>query len=696
MNDLVPTPDDPKLTAYALGELEGDDLAEMERALRVNPALRVAVEEIRAAAGQLEAALAAEPEAESIAAAAAASPMHETPIDEYRPRKPGPLGKLLQFPQIYYVVGGLAAACFALAAVLRTPPVSRPAAMAQRAPSADDASRIPLILMPPDKASGQQPLTVAVNVVREPAPVSADLAAPNATATGQPSVGGTEPARELNFIPGGVALQQAKPTGDDNTTTGPAMSVPPRTTGAPPAPAQKPDSSAEIAEFKKTLPASTAVQSDAAPDATLALAPSAPAVTAVDAVAPAMNQPPALAEAARGTTTGTPAPNAPAPGINAPALANATPPPAATKMGFANNPPPKPLNPDDVVQLSAFEVSAQRAGDAAALGAPAPRVATKGKPFPPRGARFSRTAVGRDAGRENDFLGAEENPKSWLPADVGNASYGLVRRAIENGRLPARDVVKIEELVNYFPYRYVPPPAREDTPFAAALEVTEAPWAPTHRLVRIGLKGRDPSAVDRLLVIAKDVRIEVTFNAAKVSSYRLIGYENARLDPEDYKTDGIEVSAGHSLTALYEIVPVGAEERRVADKPAADNLLYQGNVVVSSRLETASTSKALTNELLMVTVGYAKPEGFISFSKHTDFSLVDSGRRFADASADFKFAAAVAEYGMILRNSPHKGAGTLRDVVAWASAGAASNADDPRGYRGEFIGLVQKTQALLR
>ena len=91
------------------------------------------------------------------------------------------------------------------------------------------------------------------------------------------------------------------------------------------------------------------------------------------------------------------------------------------------------------------------------------------------------------------------------------------------------------------------------------LEVTEAPWAPAHRLVRIGLQGRNVSTADQQLLIAKDVKIEVTFNPTRVSSYRLIGFENPRLNPDDYeKTDGVEIPAGHAITALYEIVPVGA------------------------------------------------------------------------------------------------------------------------------------------
>ncbi len=640
MDDFILTPDDPKLTAYALGELEGEDLVAVEEALRRNPALRATVDEIRAATTQLEAALAAEPEAESIAAAAAASPMHAKPVaDEYRRPKRGPLGQLFQFPQVYFVVGGLAAACFVVLAIVHGPPPPSRPAVAHTAPAApDDPSRVPLTIVSNDLKTGKENrMTVAVTVDElKKADADAPVAAPPAKAASEP-----EP-KPL------VSVAQNEP----------APVAPAADTVANPTPPPAIEGGKALATTEPTTPAPS-------PEKTIAV------------IAP---KPVELA------TTNEPKP-APAP---APATTKGT-------LAFANPPAPKmaPAN-DEPVALSAFQVSTDRVSPNA-LRAAEPGVASNGKPIARRGATFARTPAGRDANRDNDFLGAEENPRSSFPVEVDLGSYAQVRAAIERGRLPAREAVRIEELVNYFPYRYAPPLAREDVPFAAALEVAEAPWAPTHRLVRIGLKGRDPSTSDRLLTIAKDVKVEVTFNPAKVSSYRLIGFENARLNPDDFeKIDGAEISAGHVITALYEVVPVGAEERRNADKPPADNLLYQGNVVVSSRLETATTTKVLKDELLNVAVGYRKPNALFSFDTHKDFPLTDSGRRFADASADFKFAAAVAEFGMILRNSPHKGAGTMRDVVAWAGAGAANVVDDPRGYRSEFIALARKAQALIR
>lgn len=94
-------------------------------------------------------------------------------------------------------------------------------------------------------------------------------------------------------------------------------------------------------------------------------------------------------------------------------------------------------------------------------------------------------------------------------------------------------------------------------------------------------------------------------------------------------------------------------------------------------------------EMLMVKVRYKKPDGLLS--SRADFSLTDGGGRFASASPDFKFAAAVAGFGMILRESPHKGTTTMANVVEWAEAGAA---EDPGGYRSEFIEMARQAEWL--
>jgi Ca-activated chloride channel family protein len=514
----------------------------------------------------------------------------------------------------------------------------------------------------------------------------------------------------------------------------------------------------------------------------------------------------------------------------------------------------------DVVTLPAFTVTAERAGFAAT--APARRRGgpelwgeeREYRPPAPAGAKFGRTT---GEVHDNGFVVAAVEPRSTFAADTEAGSYLEVRRAIARQELPAREAVKIEELLNHFPYRYAAP-AGERTltffeklrgedgapPFAAALEVAEAPWAPGHRLVRVGLKGRDlrpaerpaanlvflidvshsmqepnklplvkeslrqlvgrlraddrvaivtyagksglvlPStpverareilaAIDtlaprdagtgatglrlaydvargrfaedginrvilctdgdfslgaagetellrlveeragsgvflsvlgfgmgsyrdatleqlawrgngshgyidsrreaqRLLVeqvsgslatIAKDVRVQVAFDPARVAQYRLIGYENRLLRQEDFDREspgGGEIAAGHAVTALYEVIPA------------------------------AGADVAAGGELLTVTVRYKKPGGL--FARKAEYRLQDAGRGFAAASADFRFAAAVAQFGMMLRQSPYRGRATLGDVIAWAAAAAANPADDPGGYRGEFVDLVRAAQ----
>jgi Ca-activated chloride channel family protein len=477
---------------------------------------------------------------------------------------------------------------------------------------------------------------------------------------------------------------------------------------------------------------------------------------------------------------------------------------------------------------------------------------------------------------DNDFLAAAQNQLSTFSVDVDTASYSNVRRFLLDGRRPPRDAVRIEELVNYFTYDYAAPRAADPAPFAASLEVAAAPWAPTHRLVRIGLKGRELSTADRpaanlvflvdvsgsmdepnklplvqeslrmlveklkpedhvaivvyagasglalpstpvghrqeildaidrlraggttngamgiqlaydvakanfiaggvnrvilstdgdfnmgvtdrgdlvrliqekaksgvfltalgfgmgnykdatleqladkgngayayidsprearkvlaeqvngtLAVIAKDVKVQVEFNPAKVQAYRLIGYENRLLKKEDFNNDKIDagdIGAGHTVTALYEVVPAGVEWKPDA---TVDELKYRKPETGDRKAKSESSpvsgiANPVSQELLTVKLRYKAPDG--DTSKLLEFPLTDQNAAFADASGDFKFAAAVAGFGMVLRDSPHKGAATLAEVLHWAEQGTGSDAG---GYRGEFISLVKQAETIL-
>jgi Ca-activated chloride channel homolog len=182
-----------------------------------------------------------------------------------------------------------------------------------------------------------------------------------------------------------------------------------------------------------------------------------------------------------------------------------------------------------------------------------------------------------------------------------------------------------------------------------------------------------------LFTIAKDVKIQVEFNPRRVSAYRLLGYENRALRAEDFADDGKdagEIGAGHSVTALYEIVPAGVS----APGPGVDPLKYQD----AGRPSAAVSS----GELMTVKLRYKEPDGERSRQESV---AVLAGKPSASSSADLRLASAVASFGMLLRDSEHKGSAsweTVRRLVADVGA------DDAEGYRTEFLGLVAQAEAL--
>ncbi|MEY2881976.1 MAG: hypothetical protein RLZZ15_4356 [Verrucomicrobiota bacterium] len=783
MNATKLSPDDPRLTAYALGELDPAERAAVEAALTTDPAARAAVEEIRVLSAHLAAALAGEAlppaptpppftlpeetrEAVQFPAVAAvtdgrrrettaASPrVHASDAPTAEENRRGPLGALLQFPRFYFVAGGALAAGFALMIALRSPP-------------------------------------------GEPAPRAAKLAE-REVATREQTAGGS-----------------ASATTTTRPSSAPVLALVPENAAAaaPVAPTAPAPNSAALASMvaieplPSIAPDALAVAAFAPPPARLDLREVvSPEISAAIVAQGSVNAPPVSFAP---TVTSAPAsPSAPSPLASAPPPANtvASVPPTASVASTANS-------------------------------------ATATTPL----------ATAPAAARDNDFLAAADHPISTFSIDADTASYPNIRRLLQSKRLPAHDAVRIEELLNYFPFHYSPP--RGDAPFAATMEVADAPWAPAHRLVRIGLKAREvasaarppaslvivvdalathraghqlamireslqwlatrlrpddrvalvtcngagavllpstpvrdgravlaaldalapgasnsrarglqlgyelaqaaflPGGANRVVLctdgnsavtitaegalarfiearakagvaltaygfgmglyrdpllelladtgrgnyayvdsrreaekslaeeingpavtIAKDVNIQVEFNPATVARYRLIGYENRALKKDDFSRDAFEageIDAGRALTALFEIVPVsGASPGSVA----------------------ADLARATDpNELLEMKVRYKKP-GLVAKQK-LSFPLFDSRARFVDASADFKFAAAVAGFGMILRDSPHKGDATLAHVVEWAAAGVA---DDPGGHRGEFIELARGAESVLR
>jgi Ca-activated chloride channel family protein len=455
---------------------------------------------------------------------------------------------------------------------------------------------------------------------------------------------------------------------------------------------------------------------------------------------------------------------------------------------------------------------------------------------------------------ENAFRAVEHEPLSTFSVDVDRASYSNVRRFLVEGRRPPRDAVRIEEMINYFPYDH--PERSGDHPITVATEVADAPWRAGHRLVRIGLhtapvdmrdapaanlvflvdvsgsmssgdrlplvkrslrllvqqlRPRDRVAIvvyagaaglvlppttgserakildaierletggstaggaglrlayevarrhhveggnnrvilasdgdfnvgvssdaemvrlieekreqgtfltvlgfgrgnlkdskmeqlaDRgngnyayidnllearkvlvsemggtLLTVAKDVKLQVEFNPARVRAYRLIGYENRLLANQDFNDDtrdAGEMGAGHTVTALYEIVPVGVSTDVVIR--GVDSLRYRAPAPLAP-------TAAGGGELAFVKIRYKLPDG--DTSRLMQHAVRDGT---GAASRDLTFAAAVAGFGMLLRESQHRGTLTIDEVIRLADG---SRGPDPDGYRAEFVRLAR-------
>jgi Ca-activated chloride channel family protein len=186
-----------------------------------------------------------------------------------------------------------------------------------------------------------------------------------------------------------------------------------------------------------------------------------------------------------------------------------------------------------------------------------------------------------------------------------------------------------------------------------------------------------------LVTVAKDVKIQVDFNPARVEAYRLIGYENRVLRVQDFNNDAKDagdMGAGHTVTALFEVIPKGGN----VPGPSIDPSKYVAQPAVPARVDGSAS-----NEMLTLRVRYKQPTS--DTSTKMDVALVDRGSSFSRASTDFRFAASVAEFGMILRESPYRGNATIDAVLDNAQG---SRGSDRNGYRQEFIDLVQRAKRL--
>jgi Domain of unknown function (DUF3520)/von Willebrand factor len=316
---------------------------------------------------------------------------------------------------------------------------------------------------------------------------------------------------------------------------------------------------------------------------------------------------------------------------------------------------------------SRTDLQPRLAGDRAQLNQFAP-VEAEDAPRPSQNEKLEADAGPYAFTGERPFVSVMSRPRSSVPLVVNSISYLDVRRSIDAGVLPPRESVRIEGMINHFPYEHPQPPAGE--PFSLNVDVVICPWEPTHQLIRIGLKGHQD------VPVRTDSRMEVEFNPRRVGSYRLIGYDRQKTETQNSNEENVgsySMAAGHTLTTLYEIVPL-KRARTSAHTQTSPGVGEAAEPLLTAKLRFKTRRNDAAVGLIQRTVS-------------------DTGFDFAAASTDVKFTAAVAEFGMILRDSEYKGNASLQQVLEWAEQGKGA---DVNGYRADFIELVRKAQTLKR
>jgi len=183
-----------------------------------------------------------------------------------------------------------------------------------------------------------------------------------------------------------------------------------------------------------------------------------------------------------------------------------------------------------------------------------------------------------------------------------------------------------------------------------------------------------------MFIVAKDVKLQVEFNPAKVQAYRLLGYEDRMLNKEDFnndRKDAGDMGSGHTVTALYEIVPAGIKDDYAG---SVDPLKYQ---------QVEEQHYSTTGEMLTIKFRYKQPDSMTS--KMSQEVVKDDPEELSKTSADFKFAASVAEFGMLLRDSQYKQGSNYDQAIKLARQ---AKGEDNDGYRSEFIKLVESAKLL--
>lgn len=682
MNQNSISSDDPRLTLYALGEMEPRERAEFEQLLQTDAAARQAVEEIQAAAATITSAL-----------------EHE-PVEV----APKPVARILRFPQLYFTITSLAAACFAVFFVIwqnnYTPKEAKrlievPLTAAQSEPAAPEAAELPVAA----EAVPAPPAVVANDYdLRE---ISARALAKSEEEGRQQSYGARLSAEarmkaaartSLGYYGGAVWGAVASPGPRDHNTEAYGY--------------RKDNDFAKVADQPLStfsIDVDTAAYANVRRFLQQGQRPPADAVRIEELVnyfpyryAPPTGDVPFAAHLEVASAPWAPEHRLVRIGLKGREVSDAARPPAnlvflldvSGSMHAANKLPlvkqslrllVEKLRPDDRVAIAVY-------AGASGLALPSTSASRQAEILD----AIDRLEAG---GSTNGAMGIQ------LAYDLAKANFvpGGVNRVIlaTDGDFNV-GMTNEGELV-----RLVQEKAQSGV-FLSVLGFGMGNLK-DHTLESLADKGNghyayiDSLAEARktlveqaggtLLTIAKDVKVQVEFNPAVVAAYRLIGYENRLLAKEDFNNDRVDagdIGAGHTVTALYEVVPVGAE--MPTEVPAVDALKYQKVETPNAKGQTPNNA-----EMLTVKIRYKEPAG--EESSKLEFPLRDTGAVFADASPDFKFAAAVAAFGLVLRDSPHKGASVLADVAAWGRAGIAGDAG---GYRAEFISLVERAQSVLQ
>ena len=805
MNENTIFQDDPRLTAYALGELEGEERAIVEAAVRGDPALQTAVDAIRATARSIETALAAEavgerPMAEGGKQTADVSSAAVYTTDEQTGRR----GRLLRFPSLYFVIGSLAAACFAIMVALHEP---TPRVFSEQKryvevplvpPSTATESQAPAAIGPEPPAGAT---TGTLADAAAPIQFDAHLEKPEAgkltppvgrLAEGTPPDVWTGSRPEVMAATSKTMARASRQASNDRTRLsagapppdlgglnldksvskrwafaagGPAAVFGSEKAGSRPlAPFESQPGIKPAARIFRPTPFNTEDYAQIRDNDFVAVAVEPLSTFGLDVdTASYANLRRFLEHGER----------PPRDAVRIEELVNYFPyryaPPAAADVPFAASleVAAAPWNPQHRlvrIGLKAREISetARPAANLVFLVDVSGSMAAPAKL--PLVQESLRMLVGRLHADDHVAIVTYATQATLaLPAtpvahaaEILAAVDGLTARGSTNGAMGlqlAYDVAKANVVAGGVNrvilctdgdfnvgvtqrgdlVRLIEDKAKSGV-FLTVLGFGTGNLkdATLEQLADKGngIYGYVDSAVEakRLLVeqagatlvtIAKDVKVQVEFNPAVAGAYRLIGYENRLLRKQDFTDDRVdagEIGAGHTVTALYEVVPVGATAAlRLA---STEPLRYQnadggwqtadggrltaegGRLTADGRGQKSENPKpetrnselgALSQELLTVKIRYKEPDG--SVSQRLEFPLTDRGTTWADASDDFKFAASVASFGMILRESPYKGTATLASVAGWARQGLGSDAG---GQRNEFLGLVSRAQTIVQ